>query len=103
MGFFNNIIGCFSKPQLHHTRPNINGKEGSRPADDDSVSAGTAPQGLVEQLQQRQDGGWVRQLSLKPAVQLQKCYRHLLGAFTHLLYFLYLQFSLCDASMDTIL
>ena len=79
------------------------GKEGSRPADDDSVSARTAPQGLVEQLQQRQDGGWVRQLSFKPAVQLQKCYRHLLGAFTHLLYLLYLQSSLCDASMDTFL
>ena len=67
------------------------------------MSARTTPQGLVEQLQHRQDGGWVRQLSLKPAVQLKKRYCHLLGAFTHLLYLLYLQFSLCDSSMYTFL
>ena len=43
-----------------------------RPAHDDSVLAGGAPLSLTEQVHQSQDRGWVRQLSWRPAAQLQE-------------------------------
>ena len=70
----------------------------NRPADDGDMSAGTVPLSLTEELHQRQDGCWVRQLSWRPAAQLQESHHPLPP-----LSLLHLQSPLCDVSMNTLL
>ena len=72
------------------------------PAQDDSVSAGTAPLSLTEEVHQTQDGCCGRQLPRGPAAQLQQNHRSL-DTSPPPFSLLHLQPPLCDVSMETLL